>query len=302
MQFSVLQTRLAEETGLNVTSDATKIKSWLNEAYKFICALQDWPWLIKTGILQTVADITTLTASVDAGGTTVTLSDTYASSLADDYMIKFPDISEDWYNITAHTAGTDELTIAPAFVDTDALAAGDCIIRKVYYSLAADVDRLIGMHQAHTDVSLKAMSLQNYDKYLPDPTETGTPEYFAYVGLDSSKYHRITLYPVPSEIINIPYRYYQRIVELSDDADVPLIPDPWHQAIVFVALASFGHPYIDDDRVVVAKQRADRVLASMMEQISVVPGHSPVIQPWDRRRSGSPSLPRLPNNYPYPGY
>ena len=90
MQFSIMVTRVAEETGLNATNDATKIKAWINEAYKFLAGLREWPWMLKNGTIQTVADITTLTASVN-------------ETLANDYMIQFA-TTDDWYRVTAFTA------------------------------------------------------------------------------------------------------------------------------------------------------------------------------------------------------
>lgn len=302
MQFSVMQTRVAEETGLSTTDDATKIKAWLNEAYKFVCALANWPWLLKNGTVQTVADITNLTASVNAAATAVTLSATHTPTLANDYMIRFDATSDDWYLITAHTAGTDALTISPAYVGSTNLSAGACTIRKVFYSLATDVDRIVGMRQAISDSKIENVSVQTFDRYLPDPTATGDPLYYAYMGLDSSKSHRITFYPTPSSKLNVQYRYYQRITELSGDSDTPLIPDPWHQVIIFVALAGFGHAYIDDDRIASAKERADVILKKMLDQISPVPDHLPVIQPWDRRRAYTRSIPNFPDNFPQSWY
>lgn len=283
MQFSVMQTHLAEETGLDVTADATKIKSWLNEAYRFLAGLREWSWMLKNGTVQTTADITSLTASVNAAATAVTLSATYASSLADDYYIQFSDTSDDWYLITAHTAGTDAVTISPAYNGSANLSAGTAKIRRVFYSLASDADRIIDMYEAIDDKQLIYVDPRDLDRQVPDPTSTGTPETYTLLGFDSSNQWRAHFYPIPDDNINVQYRYYRSIADLSADTDTPILPAKWHMGIVFTALAMFAHPYIDDSRMASAESRARQVVGEMMKQISPLPDKHTALQPWDNR-------------------
>lgn len=282
MQFSVMVTRVAEETGLSATGDATKIKSWLNEAYRFLAGLREWPWMMGSGIVQTTVDNTSLTASVTAAGTTVTLSATIAASMATDYWIQFS-TTDDWYPITAHTAGTNTLTISPGYTGASNLVAGTCTIRRIYYSLASDADRIIDMYEAIQDTQLIYADPRDLDRHLPDPSSTGTPNVYTLLGTDSNGYWRANFYPIPDTKININYRYYKRVTDLAADTDVPILPSKWHMGIVFTALAMFGHPYIDDSRMASAESRARQVVGEMLKQVSPLPDKHTVIQRWDQR-------------------
>jgi hypothetical protein len=282
MDFTSLKTRVAEETGLDITNDATKLGVWINEAYKFLSGMREWSWLLSAKAMQTVADTTNLTTSVNAGSTTVTLSATVTPSLANDYYIQFS-ATDDWYLITAHTAASDTLTISPGYQASSNLTSGTCIIRRVFYSLASDVDRLVDMRQAITDRQLTYVDPRTFDRHLPDPTATGTPYAYTLLGLDSSRNWRANFYPIPDAKVNILYRYYQKITELSASSDVPIIPEKFHQAIVFTALAMFGHPYIDDDRMQSAERRAKMAVGEMVGQVSPLPDNHLISQPWDQR-------------------
>jgi hypothetical protein len=282
MDFTSLKTRVAEETGLDATNDATKLGVWINEAYRFLAGMREWPWLMKSSALQTVADITSLTASVTAGGTSVTLSATYTPTLANDYYIQFS-TTDDWYLITAHTAATDTLTISPAYQGSTNLSSGTCTIRKVFYSLASDVDRIIDLRQTITDRQLSYVDPRTFDRQLPDPSATGTPYVYTLLGIDSSRNWRANFYPIPSAKTNILYRYYQKITDLSGSSDVPMLPEKFHPAIVFTALAMFGHPYIDDSRMASAESRARMLVSEMVGQVSPIPDNHTISQPWDTR-------------------
>jgi len=296
MDFTSLKLRVAEETGLDTTADATKLGVWINESYRFLAGMREWPWLLKSTATQTTSDITTLTASVSAGGTAVTLSATHTPALANDYYIQFA-TTDDWYLITAHTAASDALTISPAYQGSTNLVAGTCTIRRVYYSLASDVDRIIDMREAVNDKQLVYVDPRTFDRQLPDPTATGTPYAYTLLGLDASKYWRASFYPIPDTKTNIHYRYYQKITDLSGSTDVPMIPEKFHQAIVFTALAMFGHPYIDDSRMQSAERRAKMLVGEMVGQVSPIPDQHPIIGTWDSRRGSRPHGAQWPSNF-----
>jgi hypothetical protein len=305
MQFSQIITRVAEETGLSATDDATKIKAWINGAYQQVSGFFEWPWLLTNFTIQTEADITTLHASVSAGGTVVTLSaaPTPATlSLATYYWIKFTNSGEtnDWYPITSHTANTTAVTIGNAYVGTANYTAGDCKIRKVYYSLPTDIDRLIDLRQSVTKLKIELIDSRTFDKIVPDPDNTGNPTYAYLTGMTASGAWQIGYYPLPSAVINIQGRGYKSVTELSGDTDVPLIPAKWHNVLVFLALSLYGHDYIDDQRVQSALIKSKELVKEMLKEFNPFPGEAHVIQPWDTRTPRGLLGVRLPANYPWP--
>jgi hypothetical protein len=112
MTFTTLKARIAGETGLDTSTDDTVLGVWANLAYKAVLGSFRWPWLLKNSIIQTVADITTGTVSVNAGSTSGTFSSAPAVSVANLYMIQFTSVSNDWYLISAHTAAQTSFTLA----------------------------------------------------------------------------------------------------------------------------------------------------------------------------------------------
>jgi hypothetical protein len=289
MNFLSLKTRVAEETGLDLTTDATKLGVWVNEAYKFIASLRNWSWLIKDGVFQTQDDLEP-TASITHDTDDVIVSAIGTSeSIQANYMIQFPTKSDDWYLITSHTAGQSAFTISPVYTDTT-LASAACILRKVSYSLARDVDKLIDFREMINNRILPVWDIRDYDQSIPDPNRLGDPQNVVLTGMDTStdttgtyQYWKVTLDPIPDSAMNIHYRYYQIVSELIGNTSMPLIPEPWHQVIVWVALATFGHPYIDDSRMQFASIRAKQMLNDMVQGSEVVPGKFNQIQAWDNR-------------------
>lgn len=300
MNLTTLQTAVAQETGLDTTNDATKLTAWINSAYQVISSKYNWPWLVKNGTIVTVADITSGTVSINAGSTSLTFSSAPAASVAGNYMIRFDTQSNDWYNISAHTGGETNATLASAFIGTTNYSAGAYTLRKVYYSMPSDCDRVFDIRQAITKIKLVPVDIRTFDYYLPDPAVTADPVYYAPVGYDSSNNWQLTLYPVPSEVINLQIRYLQKITALSSGNDTPLIPTKFHDAIVFAALYLYGHPYIDDNRVNAAKARFDELMKDMKREYAPVPDHLTVLQPWDLRPTYPTFRLRFPSNFPYP--
>ena len=299
MQFSTIVLRVAEETGLDVTADATKLKAWVNGAYQQISGFFNWPWLLTNFVVQTVADITTYTASVAGGGTAVTLDTAHTPTLAGNYWIRFDDTSDDWYPISTHVAGTAAVVIGNAYVSSTALVAGACTIRKIFYDLPSTVDRVTGLRQAVTNREIPIIDANTFDKALPDPDNTGTPSLAYLNGMTTTGYWQLGFHPIPDEIINIQGRGYKPITELSGDSDAPYIPAKWHNVLVFLALALYGHDYIDDDRRNNAVERAREIIRDMVKECNPVPGMRHVIQPWDSRTPNNLGV-RLPSNYPWP--
>jgi len=299
MTFVNIKLKIAEELGLNATNDATKLGVWANEAYRFIAGLRQWPWNLASKTLQTVADITTGTATISAGDTALTLSVGPTPSVATDYEIQLTDQSDDWYLVTAHTATETTATISPAFVGSSNYSAGNYILRKKFYSVASDVDKIINMKEAINNQALAYIDPRDLDDYDPDPTATDTVPYaYTLLGFDATNNWRVNFLPTPTTVANIQYKYYQRTTDLSADGDLPILPAKWHQAIVFVALSMYGHPYIDDSRMTMAQSRARTILKEMISQVSPLPDKHPVIMPWDQRAQIKPRGPLFPPNFP----
>ncbi len=297
MDFSVLKTRVAQETGLDTTVDSTALGAWVNAAYKQLCGLDNWPWLLKIATIQTVADRTTGTVSINAASTSLTFSSAPAVSVANQYMIQFPTVSSDWYLISAHTAAQTSATLSVAFNGTVNLTGATYLLRKVFYSLASDCDRIVDARQSRTTTKLGAVDIRTFDRYLPDPQATGDPLYYYLAGVDTNKYWQIGLYPIPSTVENVQIRYLSMPADMTG-TDTPNLPEKFHDVLVFGALWMFGHAYIDDSRIQSAKARYDQAVKDMRENYNPIPDQLTVIQPWDSRPRVLTGRLSWPANYP----
>lgn len=296
MDFTALQDRVAQETGTDLTADSAIVQAWINGSYQHISGLYNWPWLIKTGTIQTVADITTGTVAVAAGGQALTFSSGPTVSVANDYWIQLT-TTADWYPISAHTAASTSATISVPYVGTSSYSS-TYVLRKIFYSLPSDLDRIDEIRQAITKQKLEYIDIRTFHRFIADPTASFTPIYYSLLGLDSSQYWRIGLYPTPNEVINLQLLYYQKITELSASTDTPLVPAKWHNVIVWGALAMYGHDFIDDTRAQTAMKRYEDGMSEMLAHFNHVPDQRTVIQPWDTRtRLGILPI-RFPSDFP----
>lgn len=266
MTFLTLQQELQDRLGVfnqTVSTDATKLKRWINMAIGYICGKQLWPFQIAEEIVQTVPEYTTGTCSTAAGSTSITFSSGPVTSKTDQY-IQFLS-SNDWYKITAHTAGAVTATISPAAISQT--SATTFRIRKLLYTTTTPFIQILDMKQLVTPSVLMSVNPREADFFLPlyysagavynyimsSPSSTGTPQF--------------SLLFAPSDTINIMVRGLKALTDLSADSDVPLIPSPWHDAIVNIA-AYFGFTGLDDTRAALEYKIGEARIADMSRVLS----------------------------------
>ena len=287
MDLQTIRARVAEQIGVSdsLSGQMTRYNSWINETYKRVAGAANWPWLLKNDIVQASADITTGTVSINSADTALTFSSAPSVSVANDWRIQFAD-SDDWYDITSHTASSTSATLSDGYTASSNLSAGTYTLRRFYYSLASDVDRILSVKQARSDVKLTYVDSREFDIVLADPTSTGNPTTYLLPGLDSSNNWRINFFPFPSAKMNIDVRYYKTVTELSANTDEPIFPKKWHEILIWGALATFGFSYRDDTRQKEAIAVYSSILGDMKRNLKPTTDQIVVIQPWDRRTIG----------------
>jgi len=287
MTYLELRKRIAEMLGLDQTQTSTDdiLKEWVNDSYRFIASVEDWPWLIKNDIIQTATEIDTGTVSVTNDSTAITFSSAPAVSVQDDYRIQFDD-SDDWYDITSHIAAATSATLSDVFLG-DTNAAQVYNLRKVYYDLPADFDRMTSVRQSRTDVKLDPISFRFKDKILPDPTAVNEPTFYSIIGLDTqdpanTPRHRIVFFPTPSVEMNIDVRFYHRVTGLSADTDSPIFGVQWHSLIIFDVLSRYGYTFLDDERRNEVKSAYNEILEMMRKKRNHTPDKLLKKLQWDK--------------------
>ena len=299
MIFLDQRKELASQIGADQTNTEmdTRLKRWLNMSQRLILGSYAWPFLRASNplIIQTVPDYSTGTVATILGNSTITFSTPITTSRTNSY-IQFSN-TNDWYRITAHIAGTATATIDPAAIATNATAT--FILRKIYYSLSSDVDRVMEIKQFVTPYKLNEITKEMFDSMQPIMNTTGNPTNFMMLGKDSSDVWQIGLWPNPSTTLNLHVEYMKMVSDLSGDNDVSIIPSKWHSTIMIEGGKMYGFDFLDDTRATEAKTMFYKLLEGMKEE------NAPSKSLTRRLRSidQAPYLSEFPypSNYPYGG-
>lgn len=119
------------------------VKIYINRAYWEICALKPWRWARKRTQFVSIAQVTGTVTSIV--GATVTLSATIATSMAGrKFYLESDGIP---FRITAHTAGTDTLTLSASYTGTN--TSGSFIIFQDEITVASDILAFPVLTQLH---------------------------------------------------------------------------------------------------------------------------------------------------------
>lgn len=276
---------------LTISADATKIKRWLNMAQQYVCGKRIWPFMLAEEIVQTVTDYTTGTCTVAAAGTTVTFSGTIADSKTNQY-IQFAS-SNDWYKITAHTAGASTATISPAAISAN--TAATYTIRKLLYASTTPLTQILDMKQLVTPTRIISASPRTADFMLPLYYGTSNPYYYIMSSPNSSGTQQFSLLPSPSATINIMVRGLQALTDMSSDSDTSIIPVQWHDAVINIA-CFFGFQGLDDSRSSSEFQAGELRISDMARVYSHDLGRHRVMQPFYGENNLEPTW-VFPNNF-----
>jgi hypothetical protein len=246
MNFLVAQQEVAAMLGLDNTdtNQNTLIKRWINFSYKIIGNWYPWSWLNSREQVVMETDYTTGTVSVAVAGTTATFSAVIATSQTNKF-IQFSS-AEDWYKITAHTAGTATATLETAYVQTTALVAGTYIIRKFYYSLSSAVDRVVDCMQALSPVKVEIVDVNKYDSMKPFSDDPGDTRAIILYGQDSSGNWTFIPYPFPSQPLILEFKTIKKVTELSSDSESFIFPARFDSILVEGA-CYYGYKFNSND-------------------------------------------------------
>lgn len=246
--FLQLQQDLANQVGLDqtISSNQTLLKRWINKAQQRVLRAFEWPFNRSTNplVVQTVPDYTTGTVSTTAGSTTITFSVAPTVSFTGRFIQTVS--SKDWYRITAHTANTTTATIEIGAIYN--ATADTFIVRKVYYSTDATVDRIIQITQTTLPYQLIETTPEYFQSFNPGFLSSGTPRIYMPAGLDANGYVQFQLWPNPDAIINLYVYYLKAGVDMSADSDLSVIPEKWRTSVLIDGAQVEAFEFLDDTR------------------------------------------------------
>ena len=236
LTFSDLQTEVYQQLGFDSTdtTNQSNVTRWLNFSQNDICAQWPWPFMEGRESIVTVTDITTGTCSVSSGATTVTFS-TYTPTASDaGKFIQFS-TSNDWYKVTA---STPTFTIEQAYQQPTNLTNGTYTLRKMFYSLSSNCDRIIDIRNWQTPMKLIQVDPRTLDDLRANPQSTNSSYGYVCWGYDTSGNIQISPYPFPSD-----NRVFELRTLLRPVDGVVSIPNKYAHVICWGAL-SLGYSFL----------------------------------------------------------
>ncbi len=242
-------------------SGLTRVKiDQINRAQEDVLSRRRYRWQQKTGVFQTKAVYSAGTVSVTNGDATVTGTGTAFSAnvnAGDRFRVDGDDTS---YVVSSITNDTS-LELTTNYIGTTATGKSYSIFQREY-SLASDVDEI--MEMVHTKLpgaslilggdsfpALKKMDIRDLEQSVPDldANTSGIPSIYCEVR-DSNGALQALFYPYPREVIQISYRYYKTLSELSSTNDTSGLHAKYHRLLYLKGLAAANRwlddPYAED--------------------------------------------------------
>jgi len=303
--FLVLQQELAAQVGLDqtVSSQATLLKRWLNNAQQLILRSFEWPFLRSPTplVIQTVPDYTTGTVATTAGSTAITLStaptDANGANVSVSGRYIQTSSSKDWYRITAHTSGTTAATLEIGAITT--AAAATLTIRKMYYSTSTSVDRIIQVWQDVLPYQMMESSPEYFQSFNPGYLGNGPARICLIAGVDSTGAPQFRLWPNPDTVMNLRIDYFPVATDLSADADVSVIPAKWHTTLLVEGAKAQSYSFMDDSRYANSVMVFNTLLDEMKNEYDISLHRHRVMSAADNQPAGGTlGYMPLPFNYP----
>lgn len=188
---------------------------YIRERYRSILDEVDWRTLDQTAVLQTLAEYATGTVTVTNGSTAVTGDSTVWTSAMNGRGFR-PSATGPIYTVTYVSATS--LTLDRAYEGVTGSALGYRIFQHIY-SLAALADEIKSFRNPHLDIDLDESARESFDEAFPGRPAHGEVEAYQLYDLDSSGNTTVELYPIPTAVRGLPYRYIERPADLTVVSD-----------------------------------------------------------------------------------
>lgn len=280
--FLSLYTELGDRLSLDSTQTSykTKLQRWLNMSQQLISGRFPFTWQLGREIVQTVVDKTAGTVTFTNGSTTAVGNGT-SFTTSDGYKFINPTSSVNWFQITNVSGQT--LTLDVAYNETT--VSGPYTVRQRYYDLTSNVERVFDITQTDTNEKLTQMGIWTTDTYQPDQFEVSVPTSYYLFGQDptvavsAQPIRQISFFPYPDAIYNMEVKYLKYISDLSNDTDIPVIPQQYFPVLLQFA-EYYGQKYINGDDSK-ALEQAEMLMGKMIEQESSHDDYFPVLSSTD---------------------
>ena len=305
--LQTLENEVAVHLGLDMTNSAnvTMVLQWLNYVQQDICARWPWEFLRSQETFYSIIDESLGTVSINTNGTTVTgVSTNFINGSTWLSGASYGDIgnfiqfagANDWYPVTS-VASTTSLTVGIPYQGLTNLSGVTYTLRKIYYSLSANCDRIVDIVNWNSPLKLDELFPRDVDLVDPNPQSTATTYGFIPYGYDPVHNVRVIPYPYPSDARLFSVRTIQRPVDFVNLTDYPTVPNKWAHVIAFGAIA-IG--YARSNKVEFAgmwNNKFEQKILDMKAQERTSEDSAPILQSIDSGNRGENWL-QMPYAYP----
>lgn len=311
LTYTDIETRVMNSLRLSPTnaSEQAKVRDLINGVYRDICAKQDWSWLEKRQVLNTVAKYDTGTLDVTLGSTAFTFATAPSGNVVGDAVLVSGNANDAGavYRVGSSAPG---YSFDAGYTGVTSTAAAYRLYRDTI-PLNADVSKLLqvkrfGEVEPIRLIGKNAMAqLKIVDAGEGKPEVACLDEYQTSGDPSTAKLLWIHPYPDKAYRLEILYKQWQT-TELTGTAR-PLIPDEYAEALIYGSIArGYSIVLADPERAQQWTSLFNDLLSLMAAQQKEYTRDNPGVQPADdyrrirrRRRESHTSLgawfDRLPN-------
>jgi hypothetical protein len=248
---------LPTETTETSADHLIDVKLYINSAYWEICALKPWRFNKKRKQFASIAEVTGSVSSI--AGTSITLSATIATTMAGRKI--FLDGDGIPHRISAHTAGTDVLTLEAGY--TGSLTSGTfTIFQDEVETGQSDILAYPMIVELHTGDDLMVVPEGELLRQFPRNIQgTTRAQYAAFI---SQSAVRLAPWTESARLFEVVYNYRPPALTFDSvvNTDTPVIPQ---ESRIVIAQRALAKMYADkrDARLEIVQKEMDETLARM---------------------------------------
>lgn len=203
-----------------VRPDPILAAQWGQSRYRSVLERIDWPFLVKEGLITTVAKVSAGTVSATLGSTTITETVSNANGWSSSLNgRKYRTRSrEEYYVLSGYSdANPDTLTLDRNYEGaTDSDATYD--IFQDTYAIPSDARSIVSIRRLNTGLELRPVTLEDINNGFPHRPDLGEPAYWALLNRDTSDIYQVLLYPIPDSARGFVITYMQETPSLASAA------------------------------------------------------------------------------------
>lgn len=259
LTYTDIQTRVANALRIptNNTAEMTKIAGVVNAVYRDIAAKQDWWWLLKSTVINTVAriDDSALQVTQDSAAFTFSAAPQRNStnvSVAGNRVV-IPGLANDSLAVfvvtSSHSAGDTTASFDAAYTDVTSTGTAGRVYQDSY-ALPADTGKVIHVKRFGDVLPLKRVGLEEMTHYKMFDQSEGKPQAYAVYDFqtvgDPSSARLLQIHPYPDKMYRLEVFYKQTLNTELATTTQPFIPDDYREVLYYGALAR-GYPIFLND-------------------------------------------------------